>query len=466
MKVAIFGAGPCGLTAAWELSNNGVTPIVIEKENTVGGLCKTIRKNGYQFDLGGHRFISKDSDLIENIRALMSDELLTRTRKSVIRFCDREFDYPINIHNVIKQASPWMTLKFILGYSASLAGLPISCSRENSFERWVDINFGKPLNSFFFKPYTEKLWGIPASDLSDDWAAQRISLLNAGMVLRKALGLTRAAPRSYASKYLYPKEGIGSIFEKMTAKIISFGGQVLTGIQPLRFETKGNRIYRVLVENNEGNKYYIEADRYLSTIPLDSLVRLLGHDKSPPLPFRSLRFLNIQLNRENLSPNTWMYIPEADLIMTRIQEPKHRSPFSAPNGKTSVILEIPCGKGDEVWSMSDEELLQRSIKDMQALGFDIENEISGYFSTRAEHAYPCYKIGYRKTVDEMQHIVNGFENLTTLGRQGVFRYIFMDTAMVMGRTWAKTILGRNREDQIIDEIDSKPVLLETESVAC
>lgn len=465
MKVVIFGAGPCGLTAAWELAKSGITPIVIEKENSVGGLCKTIQKHGYRFDLGGHRFISKDHALIENIRALMPDELLTRTRKSVIRFHDREYDYPINVLNVIKQSTPWMTLKFALGYSASLAGLSISRSSENSFERWVDINFGKPLNRFFFKPYTEKLWGIPASDLSDDWAAQRISLLNAGMVLLKALSLSKATPRTYASKYLYPKKGIGSIFEKMAGEIKSFGGEVLTSAQPLRFETRKNRIHRVLVGNSNGNKSYIEADHYLSTIPLDTLVRLIGSGNPPTLPFRSLRFLNIQLNRENLSPNTWMYIPETDLIMTRIQEPKHRSPFSAPKGKTSMILEIPCGKGDAVWSMSDERLLYRALKDLQTLGFDIESEITSYFSTRIEHAYPCYKIGYLQTVEEMRHVVNRFENLTTLGRQGLFRYIFMDTAMIMGRTWARTVLRNNMEGRI-DEIDNEPILLETQSLAC
>ena len=464
MKVLIFGAGPCGLTAAWELAKKGFTPIVIEKELSVGGLCKTVRKDEHQFDLGGHRFISKDSELIKNVRELMSDELLTRTRKSIIRFHDRKYDYPINCLNVLKESSLWMSMKFALGYSASLTGIPVSSSPEGSFERWVDINFGKPLNEYFFKPYTQKLWGIPASELSDDWAAQRISLLNAGTVLLKAMGLTSAAPRSYATKYLYPKKGIGSIFEKMAKEIKGFGGQVLTNTQPVRFESRGNRIYRVLVQNGHGNKSYIEADKFLSTIPLDSLARLLGDDKSPPLPFRSLRFLNINLDRENLTPNTWMYVPESNVIMTRIQEPKHRSPFSAPKGKTSVILEIPCHKGDPTWEMNNDKLLQIAIKDMQTLGYNIEKEISGCFSTWAEHAYPCYKIGYKKTVQEMRQIVNKFENLTTLGRQGLFRYIFMDTAMIMGSSWAKTILGQSR-DNPIDEMDSKPALLETESVA-
>lgn len=465
MEVAIFGAGPCGLTAAWELAKNGITPIVIEKENTVGGLCKTTRRDGYQFDLGGHRFISKDRDLVRDIRRLMGDALLTRTRKSVIRFCDGEYDYPINILNVIERSSPWRTLKFAAGYSAALAGLPLSRAPENSFERWVDTSFGKPLSNFFFKPYTEKLWGIPASSLSDDWAAQRISRLNTGRVLLEALGLSKAEPRSHALKYLYPTRGIGAIFETMVEEIERLGGKVLTGFQPIRFGTNGHRIDKVLVVNDNGDRETIEADRYLSTIPLDALMGLLGYGNTLSLPFRSLRFLNIQLNRERLSPNTWMYVPESDLMMTRIQEPKHRSPFSVPKGKTSVMLEIPCSRGDVLWDMGDEALLRRAIKDLRKLGFDIEGEITGCFSTRAEHAYPCYKIGYLKTVEAIRHTIDRYENLTTLGREGLFRYIFMDTAMIMGRTWAQSILGQRGGDSI-DELDSQPILLETRSVAC
>ncbi len=464
MKVIIFGAGPCGLTAAWELAKNGIAPTVIEKENTVGGLCKTYRRNGFQFDLGGHRFISKDNELIRDIQLLMGDELLTRNRKSVIRFHDREYDYPINFLNVIKESTPWMTLKFALGYLASSTGLVKSKAPAKSFERWVDIRFGKPLNDYFFSPYTEKLWGIPASQLSDEWAPQRISLLNAGNALLKALGLSKSSPRTYAVKYLYPKKGIGSIFETMAEDIERMGGKIITGVKPLMIEKNENRASKVFIGKENKMSGYLEADHYLSTIPLDDLTKLLGEDTFFPLPSRSLRFLNIELNRENLSPNTWIYVPESNLMMTRIQEPKQRSPWSAPKGKTSVMLEIPCTKGDNVWSMEDEKLLHMALKDLKTLGFDLAGDVKGYFSTWAEKAYPRYDIDKLHKIEKMRETVKKFENLTSLGRQGLFRYIFMDTAMLMGRQWARKILKNKNIEEQIDEFDSQSTLLETESL--
>ncbi len=461
MKVAVLGAGPCGLTAAWELAKNGADVTVIEKDSRVGGLCKTTRKQGYQFDLGGHRFISKDRQLVGNIRELMGDDLLTRERKSVIRFRDRSFDYPINIRNVLGAATLNMNLKFAAGY---LGGFHKSGrAPEGSFERWVDDKFGRPLNDYFFKPYTEKLWGIPASRLSDDWAAQRISLLNVKDALLKSLPFTGETPRTYAKMYYYPKGGIGAIFEKMASDIKRLGGTILTDMEPVRLETEGSRVSRVIIGKNGAGHSSVTPDKLLSTIPLDILAKLIRPGISTKVSFRSLRFLNIMLDSKEFSENTWMYVPEPEFIMTRIQEPKRRSPFSAPEGKTSVMLEIPCEYEDAIWSMSDDDLLETVLVNLKALGFDIEGEVKGYFSTRARHAYPRYEMGYLKKVKRLRKTVERFTNLSTLGRQGLFRYIFMDTAMLMGREWAMNIMGKTGSEKI-DEICNSKRLIETQSV--
>lgn len=462
MKVVIFGAGPCGLTAAWELAKKGVDVTVLEKEKSVGGLCKTVRKNGHQFDLGGHRFISSDTELVEETCTLMKGELLTRERKSVIRFDGREFDYPVNIQNLMKTFSPLENMKFAAGYIASVTGVVKSSAPIGSFENWIDQKFGRALNDFFFKPYTEKLWGIPASTLSSDWAAQRIPLLNMKEILLKALGLKKSVPRTFTTRYLYPRGGIGAIFETMAEEIKRLGGKVLTGREPLGFESENGRIRSVMTGSDGRKKKRIEADLYLSTIPLDTLANILGVGGTP-LFYRSLRFLNIFLNRENLSPNTWMYVPDPGLIMTRIQEPKRRSPFSAPDGKTSVMLEIPCEKGDALWKMPDSDLLDRALGDLRSLGFDLSRDVTGCFSTYAEHAYPRYDIGYLGRVNSLRHTVDTYGNLTTLGRQGLFRYIFMDTAMIMGRKWARGIVG-DAEEERADETGNEQVLLEIQSV--
>lgn len=453
MNAAIFGAGPCGLTAAWELAKHGISVIVIEKESRVGGLCRTVRRNGFQFDLGGHRFISKDVALIKDIQALMRHELLTRTRKSVIRFHDREYEYPLNLRNVISESSLCMAIQFTAGYIGSLTGISKSPAASNSFEWWADRKFGRPINNFFFKPYTEKLWGIPASTLSDEWAAQRISLLDAKDVIWKLLGVSDTVPRTYASQYLYPKSGIGDIFEKMAEEIKQLGGEVITGAHISRIETNGNNLLKAWIREGQNDERCIKACQYLSTIPIDIMAKLLGDSSAPSLPYRSLRFLNIMLNRENLSPNTWIYVPESDYIMTRIQEPKQRSPLSAPPGKTSVMLEIPCEKGDPTWTMRDNDLLGMVLNDLEKLGFHIANDVTGFFSTRTAYAYPRYEIGYSEKVYKIFTTIGKYENLTTLGRQGLFRYIFMDTAMLMGKRWARSLIKDSR-NEYVDEMDT------------
>jgi len=464
MKAVIFGAGPCGLTAAWELARQGVDVTVFEKQSVVGGLCKTARKDGFQFDLGGHRFISKDRELVDDIKSLMGDRLLIRDRKSVIKFKDRQFDYPINLPNILSQSTLLMNLKFAFGYFSSWARFYKSQAPDGSFERWADNKFGRPLNEYFFKPYTEKLWGIDASLLSDEWAGQRISLLDAKDAFLKSLGFHKTPQDKFALKYLYPKGGIGEIFESMADEIIRMGGKIITGAKPVNLQVSGLTITEVELELKNGQRSVVRADKYLSTIPLDKIARLVEPKLSTQLTYRSLRFLNITLSGvENLSNNTWMYVPEADLIMTRIQEPKKRSPFSAPPGQTSVMLEIPCQAGDATWKMPDSALLDLALRHLLKLGFNLRPHVTGCFSTFAQSAYPRMETRYKSRVQPLRELVNKFDNLKTTGRQGLFKYIFMDTAMLMGRRWARQILGASFGAPA-DETDDEQALLEIQSV--
>ena len=282
LKVCILGAGPCGLTAAWELAKKSVDVTVVEKDDAAGGLCKTVRRNGYQFDLGGHRFISKDGRLVEDIRALMGSNLLIRNRKSVIRFRDRQYDYPLNLRSIAAGSPPWMNVRFAAGYLASAGGLTRPRSAPGTFDNWTEKRFGRPITDVFFRPYTEKLWGVGADKLSSDWAAQRIPRLDAKNVLMKALGLGGKKTRSFAPVYLYPKGGIGAIFESMAEEITRLGGKLLTGAPVVGFKTDGNKIRSAVVDSG-GRKRLVEADIFLSTIPVDELQCRLG-EGSASLP--------------------------------------------------------------------------------------------------------------------------------------------------------------------------------------
>ncbi len=443
MRIAVLGAGPCGLAAAWDLSLAGHTVTVIEREPRVGGLAATHRRGGYGFDLGGHRLIATSPRLLARVRDVLGDALLERERTSVIRMGGKTFRYPLELGDVVRNLAPPEAAVAIAGYLAGRLG---SRPPDRSFEDWVTGRFGAPLYRRFFGPYTRKLWGMPPSRLAADWAAQRISIPSLGDVIRRLLGRGRGTPRTYARRYLYPRDGMGQLFEAIARRVERAGGRIQTAREPTGFRTARGRITAVevatvseAVEEVGEERVVIEADHVISTIPLPRLARLLpdGLDDADAraacsLRFRALRFLCVTLDRRELSPFTWQYVGDPRCIFTRIQEPRQRSPFAAPPGKTSMMLEIPCDAGDAVWTADDAPLLRRALADLRTLGLDVERDVTGVFSTRAEHAYPIYRIGYAAHRDRLLARIGRVPNLTTAGRQGLFRYVFMDAAMAMG----------------------------------
>src|SRR3954468_13154844 len=223
MRVAILGGGACGTTAAWHLARAGVDVTVLEREPRVGGLCGTEERDGFRFDFGGHRFISKSRALEQLVRELVGDDLLLRTRSSAVLHGGRRYRYPRELDDVVRNAG------FVDGGRAlaSYARQKLTARRADvSFEDWVVQRFGRRLYDAFFGPYTHKLWGIPPTEISSDWAAQRISLPSLGDVLLRLLGLRQGGARTYAKHYLYPRRGIGQLFTRMAQEITALGGQI------------------------------------------------------------------------------------------------------------------------------------------------------------------------------------------------------------------------------------------------
>ena len=442
MQVVIIGAGPCGLTAAWELAQAGFGVTLIERDSAVGGLCKTVRRNGYQFDMGGHRFISRNQELVDNVKRLMGERLMARQRRSAILFPGRRFKYPLDMGDILRNGSLMENAGFALGYLAAAMGISRSSAPQGSFQRWAETQFGKPLYKVFFGPYTAKLWGVDPGTLSGQWAPGRISLLSALDAVMKAAGLGGQTPRTYARTYLYPMGGIGEIFETMAARVTSLGGRLLLGHEVESMVVQHGRVEAVAAKGPDGGHIEVEGDLFLSTAPLGALTRMIDPKLDLPLPSRGLRFLNMILDdEENLSEYTWQYTPSADVVMTRIQEPKRRSPWSAPEGKTSVMLEIPCDPGGSLWRMEDTPLMELALEGMKKLGYRLEGKVAEVFSTREPEAYPLMTLGCEQVRDAALGAAGALENLATEGRQGRFGYIFMDQAMLAGRRWARRIIN-------------------------
>ncbi|MBS2024284.1 MAG: FAD-dependent oxidoreductase [Deltaproteobacteria bacterium] len=443
--VIVLGGGACGMSAAMELLRLGLRATVIEREPRVGGLCGTHERDGWRFDLGGHRFITQSRDIDALVRGLLEGDLLERRRSSVILNGGRRFKYPLELDDVVRNFGLVRGARALASYGVERLRSRLAPLRDRSFRDWVTHRFGGELYGAFFGPYTGKLWGLAPEDISADWAAERISLPSLADVALRLLHVPRPGVRTYARRYLYPRLGIGQIFERSAQVIAARGGSVRTGDEVIGLCASAGQVRSVRVRGARGEEE-LACDAVISTISLPVLARMTG-----PLPasversarrlrFRAIRLLNLQLDGPPVSPHTWMYVSEPGYVMSRIQEPLHRSPHMAPAGTTSLMLEIPCDAGDALWSCSDGELYERCLRDLERLGIHgLRTRTRGFFSTFVREGYPIYHLDYVADRDAVLAHVARTQGLVSCGRQGAFRYMFMDSAMQMGLDAARSL---------------------------
>lgn len=463
--VVVLGAGACGLCSTWALAEAGRKAILLEALDEPGGLCRTSGKNGYRFDLGGHRFISRNQELTNRILALMGDELLVSERKSVIRFRNKFYRYPLHAKELLLNMNPKQSVECFLSYLRSRAAGRLRPQPDNTLEQWLVSHYGRRLYSIFFEPYSTKLWGMSPSLISADWASQRISLLNLTDLVLRVLGLRKTKSRTYALKYYYPKRGIGEMADYVAGEITRLGAGIEYCARACQVNIEGGRVVSVDYIK-DGKTARIECSHLVSTIPLPELIRLVNpevpevvRESADKLRFRGLRFMNMLLEGvEDISENTWWYLQDAGYIATRLQEPKRRSRYNAPEGTTSVMLEIPCTRGDDVWDMTDEDLFNRCVRDLHNLGLELRDKTVGYYTERIEHAYPVYSLDYMENKKRILEYLRAITNMVTCGRQGLFDYVFMDDAMLMGFEAAGIVLGQGSVESMYNRAQDKGLL--------
>ncbi len=457
-SVLILGAGPAGLTAAWRLLDAGIKVTILEKSNKKGGQGGTTVFEGkhgtYRFDYGGHRFITHNADLLKLVENLVGDDLLTAIRKSVIRFRGRTYDYPLTLGNLLRTAPA----SLLMGATGDLLTLPFRKHIDDNFATWISSRFGDTLYENFFEGYTAKLWGIDPKNLSSDWAGQRISLIDLKDVAKRLLPIGNDTPRTYARSYRYPKHGFGVIFDRLAERIEANGGKILTKTSVENIEFIDDRITSVQAAGK-----IFKADAVISTLALPHMVKMTGGKVD--LKYRGLRFFNIPLEMDNLSDCTWQYLSDPNIMATRLQEPKRRSPFMAPEGHTSAMLEIPCDPESDLWEISDEKMFPIACEVLTKMGVDATKATGEFFSTRATQAYPLLCVGYEKERARAKDHLSQFKNLIQCGRQGTFRYIFTDTAMETGDMAARSLVNGQDCQEEIYEHRSERTVIETQSVA-
>jgi protoporphyrinogen oxidase len=429
--VAVLGGGPAGLTAGYLLAKQGRPVIVFEAEDQVGGLAKTEVRDGYRFDLGGHRFFTKSEEVNSLWHEVMNEEFLKRPRMSRIYWNGKFLDYPLNGTDVIKKLGPIELFRSGMSY---LWALIKPKGREENLEQWVSNRFGKRLYRHFFKTYTEKVWGVPTTELRAEWAAQRIKGLSFFSAAKAAfVGNKGNKIKSLIGEFHYPRFGPGQMWETMADEIIASGGEVRLNAPITKLEVRDGRIVAL-----EAGGERIEPGHVISSLPLRATVGLAGaaatgavQAAAQGLRYRDFLTVALVIEGEDLFPDNWIYIHDPDVRVGRIQNYRSWSPWMVPDqSKACVGLEYFCFKGDDLWDMSDDGLVELAKDELARLGLGDPEKVERGFVTRVPLAYPMYDADYAERVDAIRAWLEGISNLQQVGRNGLHRYNNSDHSML------------------------------------
>jgi protoporphyrinogen oxidase len=448
--VIVLGAGPAGLAAACELARGGRSVTVLERERLVGGLARTESYRGFRFDIGGHRFYTKSEEVNRFWTDALGPDFLLRPRLSRIYYRNRFFRYPLQAMDTLRGLGP---LEAVLSVGSFLRRRLRPVAVEDSFEGWVTNRFGDRLFRTFFKGYTEKVWGIPCSELRAEWAAQRIKDLSLGRVLLKAFGFGGAAVRSLIERFQYPRLGPGMMWEAVARNAQAAGATLRLGADVVRIERADARVEAVVVATPLGEDR-IESAQLVTSIPLRTFVRRL--DPPPPeavrraadqLRHRDYLTVCLILRRPHVFPDNWIYVHEPGVRVARIQNYKNWSAEMVPDaGQTSLGLEYFCQEGDDLWARTDAELVELATRELERIGLAQPGDVEDGCVFRVKEAYPIYDAGYGEQLAVVRSFVEGLTNCQTIGRNGLHRYNNQDHAVLSGLLAARNVLHGRRFD--------------------
>lgn len=458
--VAVIGAGPAGLTAAYELlkRSEDYRPVVFEAGEIVGGISRTESHNGYRFDIGGHRFFTKVSEVEEMWQEVLEDDFITVPRLSRIYYRGKFFDYPLKLMNALTNIGPYETFRIIISFIKwQMRPHP----SEETFEQWVINRFGGRLYMHFFRSYTQKVWGIDPNKISADWAAQRIKNLS----LIKAIWNTLTGSNDTASlieEFQYPRLGPGMMWERCAEIVESKGGEVVMNTRAVQVNRDGQRIVSIDVETWDPNAEdpgstkatrTVEADEFVNSMAVRDLIDCIQPPPPPAvveaahrLKYRDFLIVTLVLNEKDPFPDNWIYIHSHNIRCGRIQNFRAWSQDMLPDQQTSSIgMEYFCQIDDDLWTKSDEELTELAAKELEELGLASASSVTGSAIIRQPKAYPVYDGEYQKSLEVVRDWLLTLENFQTVGRNGLHRYNNQDHSMLTAMLAARNILGEDHD---------------------
>lgn len=445
-NVLIMGAGPAGLTAAYELSRNQIPSLVLEADSTVGGIARTANYKGYLFDMGGHRFFTKVTVVDRMWKEVLGDDFITRPRRSRIYYRRKFFQYPLEPMNALAGLGVAESVRCGLSY---LKAQCFQSRPEEDFETWVSNRFGRRLFRIFFKTYTEKVWGMPCHEIKAEWAAQRIKDLSLFTLVWNAL--RPRAPRSREKviktlihEFNYPRKGPGMMWERTRDIVEKRGSKILMETAVEKIHWRPGAVEAVTA----GGRRYT-AKHFISSLPIRNLILSLDPAPAPELlkaaeDFHYRDFLTVALivRGKDLFPDNWIYVHDSKVHVGRIQNYNNWSPEMVPDAETTCLgLEYFCSEGDGVWSMPDHDLIELGRRELEALGLANGAAVIDGTVVRVKKAYPVYDDYYGGGLEAVREFLKSVPNLQLVGRNGMHRYNNQDHSMLTAMLAARNIMG-------------------------
>ena len=459
VDVAIIGAGPAGLTAAYMLTQQGYSVTVIEKDpHYVGGISRTVEHEGFRFDIGGHRFFSKSKEVVDLWNEILPNDFIQRPRMSRIYYEGKFYSYPLRAFEALWNLGVIRSTLCM----ASFAKAKLFPKRDvRSFQDWTVNQFGHKLFSIFFKTYTEKVWGMPCDEMSADWAAQRIKGLSLGAAvldgLKRSLGLNKRPNDGMETKTLletfrYPRLGPGMMWEAARDKVIAGGNTVLMGhaLKQLTQDQVTDR-WRVAATTGGSAIVTIDAAHVISSAPMRELASRIhpmpeSIGEAADLKYRDFLTVALMIESDDLFPDNWIYIHDSKVKVGRVQNFRSWSPEMVPDARIACVgLEYFCFEGDGLWSSSDADLIDLAKREMAILGLCKADDVVGGAVVRQEKAYPVYDDAYAANVLAMRTELEAkYPTLHMVGRNGMHRYNNQDHAMMTAMLTVRNIVAGAR----------------------
>jgi protoporphyrinogen oxidase len=451
--VVVIGAGPAGLTAAYEIVKRGGKVVVLEASDVVGGISQTVERDGWRFDIGGHRFFTKVEEVEALWHEILPDEdFLLRPRMSRIFYDSKYYDYPLKASNALRNLGPLEAVLCVGSYARAQIRPP---KDQSNYENWLVARFGWRLYRKFFETYTEKVWGVPVKDMPADWAAQRVKGLSLGNAIINALMPKRNQKdiTSLIEEFQYPKYGPGMMWERCRDLVLKGGGDVIMEAAVTDITVRDGKAVSVTARSTDGTEVVYPASHVISTMPMAELV---GTIQPPPpddvlhsgvgLHYRDFLSVALVVPEEEGFPDNWIYIHAAEVEVGRIQNYGSWSPFMVKEGRTCLGLEYFVFEGDELWSDTDENLIERGKRELHQLGLVDPSKVERGFVVRVKKAYPYYDSVYKENVAKVAGYLEGAApNVHLVGRNGMHKYNNQDHSMLTAMLTVENIYGASHD---------------------